>query len=438
MTTPYDPAERPHDPQPQAWPPPAQGWQAPPQPQPQPQPWQPAASPYGQQQPPASQPWQPYAPPAMPYGEPQAAPVPLTPPSGGRGRTRAIALTAAAVVVLGGGAATYVAVSAGDSGGAGSPQAAVRTLVTDLNNSDLVGLLDDLAPGERTAIATPVQRTLQLLQKNDVIASGANLNRVSGVSASVTGLTFAPDTITVNDSVQIVQLIGGTIRLDADAARLPFSQDFLHAVSPSGSSHGTIDIAQVVAHTGHPVRIATQRVGGHWYPSLLYTIADNAVTQAHLTTPTAADRIPADGAPSPDAAVRGFVDAALAGNVSGAIGLLSPDELAVLHDYGRLIVDRLHYRAPHVTIKDLQFTDTPYAGGVRVGLKSIDVVIPNGGELSARLDGACSVITAQGQTRRICAQDALSGLLGGAGPFGRGLTAAQRRAVQDLLSGALR
>ena len=62
------------------------------------------------------------------------------------------------VVLAGGGAATYVAFAAGDSG-AGSPKAAVQKVIGDLENSDLVGVLDDLAPGERAALSGPLTAT---------------------------------------------------------------------------------------------------------------------------------------------------------------------------------------------------------------------------------------------------------------------------------------
>src|ERR1700760_2079947 len=145
-----------------------------------------------------------------------------------------------------------------------------------------VALLDDLPPGDRAAIDKPMQRTTDQLKRNDILRKDADLKKVDGVDVRSSNLTFAKDTIAVNDHVRIVQLTGGTITVTADLTKFPFTKDFLDVVrSGNGSStkqSSTVDIGQKVKQTGKPVRIATQKVGGKWYPSLLYTIADNAVT----------------------------------------------------------------------------------------------------------------------------------------------------------------
>lgn len=414
MTAPYDPNQPPYPQQP-PYGPPAYG----------------APQQYPPQQPA-------YAPsqPDPGYGQWQQ-PVPLS-PAPPRRRGKAIAAAATAVVVIGGGVATYAAVSSGDAGGgSATPKAAVQQLVTDLDNSDLVGLLDDLPPSERSAIGKPLQQTFDELKKNDVLKPGADLSKVSGVTVKSAGLTFAPKTITINDHVQIVQLTGGTIAVSADATKAPFTSDFLHAVAPGGvsDSHGTstIDIAKVVRETGRPLRIATQRAGGQWYPSLLYSIADNLATSNGLHAPGPADRIPAQGGSSADDAVRSFITALLQGNVEQAAEVLDPNSLAVVHDYGKLITSRLHYSAPHVQLGDIQFTDTPISGGTRVTIKSLDAVDGNGGELKLAIDGSCVSATVQQQTRRMCASQILD--LVTSGPFGAHFTAAQKRALGDLLSG---
>lgn len=329
MTAPYDPNQPAGGQQP--------GWGQPPAGQPPyppqygPPPQQPPYGPPRYGAPPQPPPQQP------PYGPPQSQPgygqwqqpVPLSPAPPKR-RGKAIAAAAAAVVVIGGGVATYAAVSSGSAGGGSdTPKAAVQQLVTDLDNSDLVGLLNDLPPSERSTIGKPLQQTIDQLKKNDVLKPDANLSRVSGVTVKSTGLTFAPKTITINDHVQIVQLTGGTIAVSADATKAPFTSDFLHAVAPGGvsESHGTstIDIAEVVRETGRPLRIATQKAGGQWYPSLLYSIADNLATSNGLQAPGPADRIPAHGGSSADAAVRSFITALLQGNVEQAAELLDPN-----------------------------------------------------------------------------------------------------------------
>src|SRR5205807_168923 len=135
--------------------------------------------------------------------------------------------SAAAVVLVGGGVATYVAVSSSsDNGGAASPKAAVETLVSDLNNADLIGLLDDLPPGERDAVSKPVQKVLADLKRTHVLKPDADLSHVAGITLNVSGLTFAADTIAINGNVQIVQLTGGKITASGDVSKLPLASDF--------------------------------------------------------------------------------------------------------------------------------------------------------------------------------------------------------------------
>jgi hypothetical protein len=416
--------------QPQYGPPPAPQYGQPPAPQyGQPQYGQPQAPQYGQPQ---------YGQPQ--YGQPQYGPseaLPLSPPPARKGRGKLVAAAAAAVVVIGGGVATYAAVSSsGGSGGSGDPKSAVKALVGDINDSDLVGVLDDLPPGERAAISKPFEKLIDQLKRNDVLRPDANLNKVGGIDVHAKDLVFG-DTLEINDHVRIVQVTDGTISAGADLARAPFTKDFLDAVAPhrdTASAHGskTVDIGEEVKDSGQPLRIATQKVDGKWYPSLLYTIADEVVTSSGMQAPSAADRIPAVGASSPDSAVQSFLTAVLQADLKRAAELLSPDELGVLHDYGKLILDRAHYDAPGIRIRSLDFTDSKSSDGVRVVLKSAEIETPDGGVVKAALDGDCTTITVQGQTQRMCSGQLLGQLAGG---LGSSLTAAQRTALTDLLSG---
>ena len=353
-----------------------------------------------------------------------------------KGKGKLVAAAAAAVVLLGGGVATYAAVSSSSaSGGAASPREAVQSAITDLGNSDLVGFLDDLAPGERDAIAQPFQDQVDTLKKDGIIRSDADLSNVDGVTVATSNITFAPQTIPINDHVQVVQLTGGTINVSADATKLPFTSDFLNSITANASpgsltKHQTIDIGQYVRQSGKPIRIATQEVDGHWYPSLMYTIADNATTSAGLQAPTAADAIPAQGASSADDAVRNMIEALLSGNIEQAIALTSPEEDAALHDYGKLIVERAHYNAAPAHINDIQFTDTSITGGTRVSLKSLSMTT-GGQTVQLTIDGDCVTVSAQGQTQHLCASQLFQMFSLG----GTSLPPAQEKALNDLFSG---
>ena len=357
---------------------------------------------------------------------------PIGGPPPKKGRTRGIIAAAAAVVVIGGGVGTYVAVSSssGAGGGASTPQAAVQTLVSDVDNTDLIGVLNDLAPGERSAIATPFQQQFDDLKKNGVIDSGASASHLAGVTLDASDLKFGTPK-TINDHVQVVPLTGGTIHVSADATKLPFTKKFLDLID-DGQMSGqtkvdkTIDIATVQRKTGQPVEVATQKVDGKWYPSLFYTIADYATRAAHVSAP--GTPLPAVGAASADDAVHSMLDDLLSGKVQQAIELTSPDELQVLHDYGSLIVSKAHYHAAPFEIGSIQFTDTNVDGGTRVSLKSLTASSGGSQAVTVTIANNCVSVTLQGSAQKFCASNAIAEIE----QSGMSLTGPQKTAIGHL------
>jgi hypothetical protein len=383
-----------------------------------------------------------------------------TPPKRGRGKL--IGSIAAIVVLAAGGAVTYVAFAAGDSG-ASSPEKAVQNVVADLQKADLIGVLDDLVPGERVALSAPIRDDIASLKRLSVLSSSANPSAVSGVHFATHDLTYAKKTITVNDHVQIVQITGGSVDLGAQASKFPFTQRFLGVAKPPAKATN-----QHIAITA-PVRIATEKVGGTWYASLFYTAADDAAGHA---IPSTSNSIPAHGADSAEGAVEKMVRSLLSGDVTSALSLISPAELGAVHDYGSMILKATPpWQATHVTIKTLDLTSTPISDGVRVGLKNL-VLSSGGRDLSVAIDSGCATIATPGFHKKVCPADAAElistfiggitcassfgfgtasgvgssssvsisgggndGTLSGDGCHGPKFTAAQKQAIADLLSG---
>lgn len=432
------------------------------------QPWgQPSPGPYPPGQPqhpgypgqpghagPQYQPGQPLppAPPAPPpgYGA-QPAPeqlqfgpssYPPPPAAQPKARGKLLAAAAAVVVLAGGGVATYVAFSdsGNNSAGAASPKAAVQTLVTDLNNSDFLGVLDDLAPGEKAALAGPVRDGITQLKRLKVLKSSADPNKVSAVTFRASGLTFGGKTLQVTDQVQVVEVTGGTLRVSADASRIPLTQAFVSAAfgknAPTGTSVKTVNLADIARTQGHPLQIATQQVDGRWYPSLLYTIAQNAAVDSGVGNPSPSDRIPDNGASSPEAAVRGMLDALLAQDWRRAIELASPTELGVLHDYGALLLKTAP--APKklpFTVTDLALASKDISGGKRLTLQSLVATVNGQTTLRVSVSSGCFDITVSGQQRKFCGSDLIDLISGSFGGLGNTLTAAQTQALGHLIDG---
>ena len=367
--------------------------------------------------------------------DPSFEPLPQPPR---RPHTRLLVSLAALVVLVGGAVTSYVAFAGADTG-ASSAQQAVQRVITDLEHADLVGLVDDLAPTERAALSGAVTSDIAALKRLGALSPAANPAAVSGVHFAVTGLQYGK-TIKVNDHVQLVQLTAGTIDLSVNAAQLPFTERLLGLANHADPTPKHLSIT-------HPIRIATQLEDGHWYASLFYTLADRA---AHQQLPTASDNIPATATGTPTDAVQNFVHAVFDRDFRTAISLVSPSELAVVHDYGAMVVkaaEKSHQ--PPVQLQSLDLTSAPISGGVRVKVHDATLTIM-GFHVSATLDKGCLKLDAGFLSKQICADNAadqlgsLLGLLCKGSSSGSSsspacrlppMTDAQKAAVGDLVSG---
>jgi hypothetical protein len=365
---------------------------------------------------------------------------PLPPP---RRRRRASLIAAAAVVaLLGGGTATILAVSDSNSGfkGAASPREAVNSLLDDLNQADVIGVLDHLAPAERTALLAPLTESISQAKRLHVLNPSADPSGLTGVELSAKNIRYDnPPDQAINDHVRIVKLVGGTITVNADLSKVPFTDQFLKVVFPGGivpkntRSSSTVDLA-AVAHEKGPVRIATQQVSGKWYPSLLYTIADDAVHENGLDNPTPSDYVAPKGASTPEDAVKQALVAISKREYRRLIELAAPDELQVVHDYGGIILANIpRDTSTSFSVKGIRLVSTRTSGAVRVVLKGITVDVP-GHETTVTINGDCAEITVDGDYRKFCADQLVKQL--NAGPFRNSpLTAEESAALQRLARG---
>ena len=330
------------------------------------------------------------------------------------GRTKVLIAAAVAVVVVAGAAVSYVALKDKSSGsGASTPQGAVTSVMTDLTKSDILGVLDHLPPGERNALRDSFVDEVTQLKRLKVLDKTADPGKVAGVQIQSSALTFGSSDDVVNDRVHVVKVTGGTITINSDAGKIPYTKEFIEAAfpngAPSGTSTDTIDIGQQVKDSGKPVRIAVQKVDGKWYPSLMYTVVDSINHDNGNSNPAASDAIPAVGEGSPEDAVRALLTAATKSDVNKAIAVLDPSDSAALHDYGKLLSQSMVAgNGAAFTIDDVSFNTTKVTGGTRVSLKSITVTDTGGGSKSTvTVVGDCLNIDANNDSKRYCAGDAL-------------------------------
>lgn len=314
------------------------------------------------------------------------------------------------------------------------------SLASSLGNGDLVGVLDDLAPAEATLLTDPIQDATGELKRLKVLDQSADPKSVTGLEIKTSGLQFDENASQqVNDHVTIAKLTGGKITISSDLGKLPLAKEFLDEAFPggtraaTGSSSETVDIAEEVRKSGEPVRIATVKVDGEWYPSLLYTVADYALEDAKKPWPKTS--IPAGGAGSPNDAVKEMTQAALDANLERVIELLPPDEMGVLHDSGQALLDEAKGDAEPTGAKllDLQTQTSDVTGGQRVTLTSLRLRGPDGEEYSVAKDGDCYSIEAEGQKQKFCADEVTQQLENQGGS----MPAQVREVLQHLTSGVL-
>lgn len=311
---------------------------------------------------------------------------------------RLIGTIVAVVVLVGGGIGSYLAFASSSGPGASSPTAAVRAAVTDLQQSDLVGLLDDLAPGERDALADAARADLDSLKRLGVLSNGTTADAIPGVHFTADDFSYGSPVV-INDHVQVVPITGGSVDVSADATQL-LTPRIVQLIT------GAKTVSQHAAVT-RPVRIAAEQVNGRWYVSLFYTLADKLSNQ---TIPLPSEAIAATGATSPQATVTGFVTAALRGDVRGMIEQVSPDELGALHDYGGMIAGlaSLALRGAgtgNVHVSALDLASQPISGGARVTLRHAAVSV-GGRQFSLDVTAnRCYRLTTDGRTQTLCADD---------------------------------
>jgi hypothetical protein len=395
---------------------------------------------------------QPYGPPAFdqqPYNQPPGGQPPTgpgnywypqaTPP---RRRSGAVVGVIVAVVVLAaGGVGTWIALNrTSAAGGSATPQDATTKLVTDVNDNDVLGLVNDLPPAESALLRDSISGTTDSLKRLQVVDPNTDPQHLSGLTVHTSGITFDSSGVEqVDDHVAITKLVSGTITVDGDMSKVGYTDKFLHSAFPTGvpddQTH-TVDIADEVRRLGHPIRIATVKVDGKWYPSLFYSIADEGLQAAHQNWPS--QSIPAEGADSADDAVHQFVQALLDADFRQAIALTAPDEMGALHDAGQAIVDAAGHQDPSgVKIDAVTFTDHGVAGGTDAVVQSVTVQA-QGEKIDLRQSGDCYLMKddSSGEQQKFCASDLAKQM--SSGSDSELLPPAFTKLMQDVAGGMMR
>jgi hypothetical protein len=326
---------------------------------------------------------------------------------GGR-RGLGIGVVVAVVVLIGAGVGTWVAIGHSGASGSGDPRQAVEQLMTDIGNDDLIGVVNDLPPTEASLVSATLNGLNDHLKRIDVVKPKVTAQDAVGLTLRTNGIRFADSAVEqVNDHIAITKLVGGTITIGSRLSAGSYTADFLRTAFPQGvsatSGATTLDIGQQARRLGHPVRIATVKVDGLWYPSLLYSIADSVLRQRHQPWPARA--IPAIGADIANEAAGDFLQAVLNGDARLAIEHTDPDEMAALHDMGQALVRAIHLpAADRVRIIHVAFDDRRVPGGINAVITTLDFVV-HGQRVNVRFSDGCYTVQAGGELTSLCAGD---------------------------------
>jgi hypothetical protein len=338
---------------------------------------------------------------------PYATPEPLRP--------RPHALVAVAVgLVAALVAGAFAVTSLGGRDGSASPEEAVERLFAALADEDLVGVLESLPPGERSAILPGVRDLAEELQRLRLLSDDLDLGGISGIGFEVEGLETESSPLA--EGIAAVRLTAGTLTTSTDPADLPVGENL-----ESLLALGDVDLDGTDADTSTDdlsegdLRLVAVEEGDGWHVSLFYSLAEMARIDADLPPPDFGRGVQPVGAPSPEAVVEKLAKAAVTLDPGLALALLAPDEMRALHDYAPLFLDDLEAdREEWLEEADLDLTverlelDARTVGDVsRVVIRSLAVTgTVEGDPVSIDFDGDCMRFSVDGDAEEMCLSDA--------------------------------
>lgn len=275
--------------------------------------------------------------------------------SGGiAGRVVAGALGVALLV----GGVAFAATQAGSEGGASDPEAAVRQMFDAIAAEDVLGVIGTLDPDERNAIAGPVEELFEELERLEVLDDSFELDGISGIDLEFEDLAFRTEA--VRDDLVRVHLTGGTASYAVDTDEIPVGDFLVDAFDRFGVEYpGTQESDSEVLdpeQTGDTFLVARD-TGDGWRISLGYTAVEAARMGMDAGIPVAGAGLEPIGAGSPEEAVEGFLQAAAAIDVEGAVARLSPGELRAVHDYWPVLADAADLPTPEDVDAQIELTD---------------------------------------------------------------------------------
>jgi hypothetical protein len=276
------------------------------------------------------------------------------------------------------------------SGGANSPEGAVRKLADAISHEDPLAAADVMAPSEVQSL----HGTLDAASKR-----AAELALVKQAGAPLSGLDFNVDDLTMTteqlgENHAKVRIQGGAIRARTEHEN--FSPLVQRSLGEPSTNEGSIDLANGW-DDGNELFVMAVREDGDWYISAAYTTLEYIRVSGDAQAAefgSGVTNIATLGADTPQAAVENGMRALQASDWAGLIALADPKELP-LYDY-RAALTELATRDEMRT----DFTITSMATTANVSGDTAKVRLTASGKTNSgdtwSLDGGCFTPPASG------------------------------------------
>ncbi|HTV12943.1 MAG TPA: hypothetical protein VME20_13910 [Acidimicrobiales bacterium] len=319
-------------------------------------------------------------------------------------RGRALMAIASAVVIVGAGTGASLVLAGGTGGsGASSPAAAVQQMIDALNKSDVIGALDNLAPGERNALEPGIQDIFGQLKRLGVLSSAATIKDLTGIHISEQGLAASTDQLTPD--VAAVTLSGGTNSEAIDPGQLPLGSYFEGLVDNAMNNRS---VSTAGPNSGKAT-LGTLKVDGGWYVSLGYSIAINVLRSSGQSgAPPATGQLQPVGASSPQGAVQALFSSVSRLDLTALLAALDPEELAAADAYAadwlpgaQTALDKVRGQVS-VQFGNLSFTTEPLGSGALVKVGNGLTVGVNAHGMDLEYANGCYTVTGTGATEHEC------------------------------------
>jgi hypothetical protein len=287
----------------------------------------------------------------------------------------------------------------GGSGGASSPEAAVRGLASALQKRDTAAAIALVDP-EETGTLTELYETVQ----DDLSGVKGAASGGGKPGIELTGLRMHEERM--GPEVVKVAIEGGQIHGSLAAGTLPGG-------IPHTDKNVDYNFGDAYGPSGEGMYVMTREVDGHWYVSPEMTALQYLVDKHELAAPDFGPGAPGSAkvTDTPEKLLTNLAEAVDARDVSQLLDLVSNEEAGAVRPYRAALQELLSDvgGSLELEVTDSDFTEHDLGGGlVRLDLThaAADAYVSNeysGTQASLKLNGFCvNVITSEGDSSDSC------------------------------------